>query len=178
MDAYQIKRYELEQYEADDIIGTLSREADQKGLKTIIITGDRDLTQLATDNVTIYYTKKGVTDVDHYTPAFIAEQYGGLVPDQIRDLKGLMGDTSDNIPGVAGVGEKTALKLLHQFKTVEGVYDNIEQVSGKKLKEKLANSQADALMSKQLATINCDSPISVTIEDTKRPTTIDETAKN
>lgn len=177
LDAYQIKRYELEQYEADDIIGTLSREADQKGLETIIITGDRDLTQLATDNVTIYYTKKGVTDVDHYTPAFIAEQYGGLVPDQIRDLKGLMGDTSDNIPGVAGVGEKTALKLLHQFKTVEGVYDNIEQVSGKKLKEKLANSQADALMSKQLATINCDSPISVTIEDTKRPTTIDETEK-
>ncbi|SUK13291.1 DNA polymerase I [Staphylococcus agnetis] len=177
LDAYHIKRYELEQYEADDIIGTLSREADQKGLETIIITGDRDLTQLATDNVTIYYTKKGVTDVDHYTPAFIAEQYGGLVPDQIRDLKGLMGDTSDNIPGVAGVGEKTALKLLHQFKTVEGVYDNIEQVSGKKLKEKLANSQADALMSKQLATINCDSPISVTIEDTKRPTTIDESEK-
>ncbi|MGV3276707.1 DNA polymerase I [Staphylococcus hyicus] len=177
LDAYKIKRYELENYEADDIIGTLSREADRQGLKTIIITGDRDLTQLATDNVTIYYTKKGITDVDHYSPAFISEQYGGLTPDQIRDLKGLMGDASDNIPGVAGVGEKTALKLLHQFKTIEGVYDNLDQISGKKLKEKLETSQADAFMSKRLATINCESPISVTIDDTKRPTSIDESDK-
>ncbi|RIL78056.1 hypothetical protein BUY80_19635, partial [Staphylococcus equorum] len=138
----------------DDIIGTLSRQADERGMQTIIITGDRDLTQLASNNVTIYYTKKGVTDVDHYTPDFISEKYGGLSPDQIRDLKGLMGDTSDNIPGVVGVGEKTALKLLHQFESVEGVYENIDQVSGKKLKEKLENSKADALMSKKLATIN------------------------
>lgn len=177
LDAYQIKRYELENYEADDIIGTLSRQADEQGLQTIIITGDRDLTQLASENVTIYYTKKGVTEVDHYTPAFISEQYDGLVPDQIRDLKGLMGDTSDNIPGVAGVGEKTALKLLHQFKTVEGVYENIEHVSGKKLKEKLENSKSDAIMSKVLATINRESPIEVTLEDTKRPKSIDESEK-
>ncbi|SUM33507.1 DNA polymerase I [Staphylococcus gallinarum] len=108
LDAYQIKRYELDNYEADDIIGTLSKEADQSGFQTIIVTGDRDLTQLATDNVTIYYTKKGVTDVDHYTPEFIAEKYDGLVPNQIIDMKGLMGDTSDNIPGVAGVGEKNS----------------------------------------------------------------------
>lgn len=159
LDAYHIQRYELENYEADDIIGTLSRQADERGMQTIIITGDRDLTQLASNNVTIYYTKKGVTDVDHYTPDFISEKYGGLSPDQIRDLKGLMGDTSDNIPGVVGVGEKTALKLLHQFETVEGVYENIDQVSGKKLKEKLENSKADALMSKKLATINRESPI-------------------
>lgn len=131
MDAYHIKRYELENYEADDIIGTLSREADEAGFETIIITGDRDLTQLATDHVTIYYTKKGVTDVDHYTPEFIAEKYNGLTPNQIIDMKGLMGDTSDNIPGVAGVGEKTAIKLLNQFNTVEGVYDHLDDVSGK-----------------------------------------------
>ncbi|MDI0182881.1 DNA polymerase I [Staphylococcus aureus] len=166
LDAYHIKRYELDNYEADDIIGTLSKEADKAGFQTIIITGDRDLTQLATDNVTIYYTKKGVTDVDHYIPDFIAEKYNGLTPNQIIDMKGLMGDTSDNIPGVAGVGEKTAIKLLNQFDTVEGVYEHLDEISGKKLKEKLQNSKEDALMSKELATINVDSPIEVKLEDT------------
>nr|WP_217468738.1 DNA polymerase I [Staphylococcus aureus] len=166
LDAYHIKRYELDNYEADDIIGTLSKEADKAGFQTIIITGDRDLTQLATGNVTIYYTKKGVTDVDHYTPDFIAEKYNGLTPNQIIDMKGLMGDTSDNIPGVAGVGEKTAIKLLNQFDTVEGVYEHLDEISGKKLKEKLQNSKEDALMSKELATINVDSPIEVKLEDT------------
>lgn len=167
LDAYHIKHYELENYEADDIIGTLSKEADQNDFETIIVTGDRDLTQLATQNVTIYYTKKGVTDVDHYTPEFIAEKYNGLKPIQIIDMKGLMGDSSDNIPGVAGVGEKTAIKLLNQFDSVEGVYENIDKVSGKKLKEKLELSHEDALMSKELATINRYSPIEVTLSDTK-----------
>lgn len=167
LDAYHIKHYELENYEADDIIGTLSKEADQNDFETIIVTGDRDLTQLATQNVTIYYTKKGVTDVDHYTPEFIAEKYNGLKPIQIIDMKGLMGDSSDNIPGVAGVGEKTAIKLLNQFDSVEGVYENIDKVSGKKLKEKLELSHEDALMSKELATINRHSPIEVTLSDTK-----------
>lgn len=166
LDAYHIKYYELENYEADDIIGTLSKQAKASGLETIIITGDRDLTQLATDHVTIYYTKKGVTDVDHYTPEFIAEKYNGLLPKQIIDMKGLMGDTSDNIPGVAGVGEKTAIKLLNQFHSVEGVYNHLDEVSGKKLKENLENSKADAFMSKDLATINCDSPIKVNLKDT------------
>ncbi|MCG1129174.1 DNA polymerase I [Staphylococcus epidermidis] len=176
LDAYHIKRYELDNYEADDIIGTLSRQADEADFETIIITGDRDLTQLATDNVTIYYTKKGVTDVDHYTPEFIAEKYQGLVPKQIIDMKGLMGDTSDNIPGVAGVGEKTAIKLLNQFESVEGVYEHIEEVTAKKLKEKLINSKDDALMSKDLATINVHSPIEVSLEDTKL-TLQDDTAE-
>ena len=92
VESYNIKHYELENYEADDIIGTLSKQADNQNLKTIIITGDRDLTQLASENVTIYYTKKGVTDIDHYTPEFIAEKYDGIVPNQIIDMKGLMGD--------------------------------------------------------------------------------------
>ena len=177
LDAYHIKRYELDNYEADDIIGTLSRQADEADFETIIITGDRDLTQLATDNVTIYYTKKGVTDVDHYTPEFIAEKYQGLVPKQIIDMKGLMGDTSDNIPGVAGVGEKTAIKLLNQFESVEGVYEHIEEVTAKKLKEKLINSKADAFMSKDLATINVHSPIEVSLEDTKLTLQDDTTEK-
>lgn len=177
LDAYHIKRYELDNYEADDIIGTLSRQADEEDFETIIITGDRDLTQLATDNVTIYYTKKGVTDVDHYTPKFIAEKYNGLVPKQIIDMKGLMGDTSDNIPGVAGVGEKTAIKLLNQFESVEGVYEHIEEVTAKKLKEKLINSKDDALMSKDLATINVHSPIEVSLEDTKLSLQDDTTEK-
>ncbi|EKU50197.1 DNA polymerase I [Staphylococcus massiliensis] len=177
IDTYQIKRYELENYEADDIIGTLSKQADQEGFKTIIITGDRDLTQLASEHTTIYYTKKGVTDVDHYTPDFISEKYNGLTPHQIIDMKGLMGDTSDNIPGVPGVGEKTAIKLLNQYETVEGVYDNIDNVSGKKMKEKLIDHKDDALMSKSLATINVDSPIEVKLDETKLPDSIKEDDK-
>lgn len=177
LDAYGITRYELDNYEADDIIGTLSKEANDADFETIIVTGDRDLTQLATDKVTIYYTKKGITDVDHYTPEFIAEKYNGLSPEQIVDMKGLMGDTSDNIPGVAGVGEKTAIKLLSQFTTVENLYDHIDEVSGKKLKEKLELSKDDALMSKKLATINCNSPLEVSLNDTAMPQEQDESEK-
>ena len=123
-----------------------------------------------------YIIQKGVTDVDHYTPKFIAEKYNGLVPKQIIDMKGLMGDTSDNIPGVAGVGEKTAIKLLNQFESVEGSM-NILRRSLQKLKEKLINSKDDALMSKDLATINVHSPIEVSLEDTKLTLQDDTTEK-
>lgn len=167
VESYNIKHYELENYEADDIIGTLSKQADNQNLKTIIITGDRDLTQLASENVTIYYTKKGVTDIDHYTPEFISEKYDGLVPNQIVDMKGLMGDKSDNIPGVPGIGEKTAIKLLKQFETVEGVYENIDELKKSKMKEKLIENEENAKLSKDLATINRDSPIEVAIDDLK-----------
>lgn len=167
VESYHIKHYELENYEADDIIGTLSKQADNQNLKTIIITGDRDLTQLASENVTIYYTKKGVTDIDHYTPEFIAEKYDGIVPNQIIDMKGLMGDKSDNIPGVPGIGEKTAIKLLKQFETVEGVYENIDELKKSKMKEKLIENEENAKLSKELATINRDSPIEVAIDDLK-----------
>ncbi|WP_323704610.1 DNA polymerase I [Mammaliicoccus sp. Dog046] len=167
VESYNIKHYELENYEADDIIGTLSKQADEQKLQTIIITGDRDLTQLASKHVTIYYTKKGVTDIDHYTPTFIAEKYDGLVPDQIIDMKGLMGDKSDNIPGVPGIGEKTAIKLLKQFETVEGVYEHIDELKKSKMKEKLIENEESAKLSKALATINRDSPIEVKIDDLK-----------
>ncbi|MFC3418358.1 DNA polymerase I [Salinicoccus hispanicus] len=158
IDAYGIKRYEVEEYEADDIIGTLSRKADEEGFQTIIISGDKDLTQLASENTVIYYTKKGISDIDRYTPEHIQEIYG-LKPEQIIDLKGLMGDKSDNIPGVPGVGEKTALKLLGEHGSVEAVLENLEGVKGKKLKENLMEHREDALMSKSLATIYREVPL-------------------
>ncbi|WP_214481593.1 DNA polymerase I [Bacillus sp. SM2101] len=164
LDAYKITRYELENYEADDIIGTLSKQAELDGFDVKVITGDKDLTQLSTSNITVNITRKGITDVDTYTPEFIAEKYG-IKPAQIIDLKGLMGDSSDNIPGVPGVGEKTALKLLKEFGTVEQVLASIDQVSGKKLKEKLTDHTELAILSKELATINCEAPLSITVND-------------
>lgn len=165
IDAYGIRRYEIEEFEADDIIGTLSRQADAaKDFKTIIITGDKDLTQLASDDTVIYYTKKGISDIDLYNPDFIEEKYG-LKPLQIIDLKGLMGDKSDNIPGVPGVGEKTALKLLAEYGTVENVLENIEGIGGKKLKANLTDHREEALMSKELATIHREVPFDFTLED-------------
>lgn len=166
LDAYQVRSYELDNYEADDIIGTLCAEAEKEGFEVKVISGDRDLTQLASEHVTVDITKKGITDVESYTPQTIQEKYG-LTPKQIIDLKGLMGDASDNIPGVPGVGEKTALKLLKEFGTVEKILESLEQVSGKKIKESLEQHRDVALMSKQLATILRDVPLDITLEDTK-----------
>lgn len=164
LDAYQVSRYELEKYEADDIIGTLSKQAEKEGFEVKVITGDKDLTQLVTDKITVDITKKGITDVDSYTPDFVNEKYG-LTPAQIIDMKGLMGDKSDNIPGVPGVGEKTAIKLLKEFTTLENVLDSVEKVSGEKLKEKLTEHRDQAVMSKKLATIDCDAPIAISVGD-------------
>jgi DNA polymerase-1 len=164
LDAYQVSRYELENYEADDIIGTLSKQAEKDGYEVKVISGDKDLTQLVTENITVDITKKGITDVDSYTPDFVNEKYG-LTPGQIIDMKGLMGDTSDNIPGVPGVGEKTAIKLLKEFTTLENVLDSVDKVSGKKLKEKLEEHREQAIMSKKLATIDCEAPISISLDE-------------
>ncbi|RSK28124.1 DNA polymerase I [Bacillus sp. HMF5848] len=162
--AYRIRTYELENYEADDIIGTLAIQASKEDYEVKVISGDKDLTQLASDKVTVDITRKGITDVDHYTPDFIMEKYG-ILPKQIIDMKGLMGDTSDNIPGVPGVGEKTALKLLKEFGTVEKVVNSVDKVSGKKLQEKLTEFKEQALLSKELATILCEAPIEITADD-------------
>ena len=164
LDSYGIKYEEHFDYEADDIIGSYAKLAEKAGLEVIIISGDKDLTQLASDNITIYYTRRGVTEVDHYTPEFINEKYG-LSPEQIIDMKGLMGDKSDNIPGIAGIGEKTAIRLLAEYKTVENVLDNIDNISGKKLKERLAEGKEDALLSKELATIFTEVPVENKLED-------------
>ncbi|MEC1085015.1 DNA polymerase I [Bacillus paralicheniformis] len=163
LDAYQILRYELENYEADDIIGTLAKSAEKDGFEVKIFSGDKDLTQLATEGTTVAITKKGITDVEYYTPEHVREKYG-LTPEQIIDMKGLMGDSSDNIPGVPGVGEKTAIKLLKQFHTIEELLSSIDEVNGKKLKEKLEEFKEQALMSKELATITTEAPLEVTLD--------------
>jgi len=164
IESYGIKYEEHLDYEADDIIGSYAKIAEKAGLEVIIVSGDKDLTQLASDNITVYYTKRGVTEIDYYTPEFINEKYG-LTPQQIIDMKGLMGDKSDNIPGIPGVGEKTAIKLLTEYETVENVLENIDNISGKKLKERLTEGKNDAILSKKLATIFTDVPVDNKIED-------------
>jgi DNA polymerase I len=164
LDAYGIKRYELENYEADDIIGTLALAAEKDEYEVKVISGDKDLTQLSSANTTVGITRKGITDIEEYTPEHINEKYG-LTPQQIIDMKGLMGDTSDNIPGVPGVGEKTAIKLLKEFSTLEHLLESIDQVSGNKLKEKLEEFKDQALMSKELATIERNAPVEIDVEN-------------
>ncbi|CUA78794.1 DNA polymerase I [Anoxybacillus suryakundensis] len=164
LDAYNIRTYELENYEADDIIGTIATEAEKEGFDVVIISGDRDLTQLASERIHVHVTKKGITDIERYTPEHVFEKYG-LTPAQIVDLKGLMGDASDNIPGVPGIGEKTALKLLKEYGTVEHVLASLEHISGKKLKENLQTYREQALLSKQLATIRRDVPLTLSLDE-------------
>ena len=162
--ALGIKHYELDNYEADDIIGTLAKRADKELFDVVILTGDRDLTQLATKDVTVDITVKGVSDIESYTPEHIAEKYNGLTPLQIIDMKGLAGDASDNIPGVTKIGEKTAIKLLKEYGSVEGIYEHIDAMKKSKMKENLINDREVALLSKKLATINVDSPVDIEID--------------
>lgn len=158
-----IAQFELAGFEADDIIGTLTKRADEAGRQVLVVSGDKDMLQLASEHVHIGLTRKGVTDIELYDPAQIKERYG-LTPLQIIDLKGLMGDASDNIPGIPGVGEKTALKLLHQFGSVEDVLNGTSELKGK-MKEKIEAHAEDARMSKQLATIHREVPLEQTWED-------------
>lgn len=129
-----------------------------------VYTGDKDLLQLVTENVKVTLTRKGISEVEAYDLKQVEEKYG-LTPHQIIDMKGLMGDPSDNIPGVPGVGEKTAIKLIKQFGSLEQTLDSIDQVSGAKLKEKLSDNRDQALMSKELATITHEAPIEVSLKD-------------
>lgn len=154
---------EAPRYEADDILGTMSKRAKSTGYKSVIVTGDRDMLQLVNDDVNVYMTIKGISDVAIFDDKKVYDKYT-LTPAQIVDMKGLMGDSSDNIPGVKGVGEKTAIKLLTEYNTLEGVYDNIDEVKGK-LKEKLENDKEQAYMSKVLATIKTDIDINVDLDN-------------
>ncbi|MFC4709527.1 DNA polymerase I [Enterococcus eurekensis] len=167
INALGVEHYELDNYEADDIIGTLAKQVDKEKFDVVVLTGDRDLTQLVTDDVTVNITLKGVSEVEVCTPEFIAEKYQGLSPLQIIDLKGLAGDASDNIPGVTKVGEKTAIKLLNEFGSIEGIYEHIDSLKKSKMKENLINDKEQAFLSKKLATIHTDSPITVQVEDLK-----------
>ena len=165
--AYGIQNYELTDYEADDIIGTLSRQGEKAGYQVVVVTGDRDLTQLATEQTTVAITQKGFSEIEEYTPAHVQEKYG-LVPKQIIDMKGLAGDNSDNYPGVTKVGEKTAIKLLKQYDSVEGVYEHIDEMKKSKMKEHLIEDRETAFLCKDLATIKTDAPLTIGLDDTKR----------
>lgn len=158
-----IAAVELDDYEADDIIGTMARRSGAP--ETYIVTGDRDQLQLIDDTTRVLYTKRGISDIKLYDEAAFAEDYAGLKPLQLIDLKGLMGDASDNIPGVKGVGEKTALKLLCEYGSVENVLDHIPDVKGKALQAKLAGHREEALLSKELATIVTDVPLDIDLAD-------------
>lgn len=157
---------ELAGYEADDILGTVSAACEREGRDTVIVTGDRDSFQLAGERTTILYTKKGITDTVRVTPEYIAENYG-VEPAQMIDVKGLMGDASDNIPGVPGVGEKTALKLIQQYGTLENVLDRAESEQKGKLRERLMAHRDLAELSKELATIDRAAPIEFSFDALK-----------
>ena len=154
---------EKEGYEADDILGTVAKSASEEGVKTYIITGDRDAYQLITNNVSVLITKRGLSDIIEFTPDVLKQEVG-LLAEQIIDYKALCGDSSDNIPGVAGVGEKTALGLLNEYITLEGVYSNIEKITGK-LKERLVNDKDNAFLSRELATIDVTVPLEYSVCD-------------
>lgn len=163
--------YSLEGYEADDILGTLSLNFDGD---TIIVSGDKDILQLSSEHTTVYHTKKGITDVIKYTPALLKEE-GIREPINITDLKGLMGDSSDNLKGVAGVGKVTATNLISEYGDLDNIYSHIDEIKGK-LQEKLINGKEDAYITKKLATIYREVPIQYTESDLEFKGTLSDDA--
>ncbi len=172
LNTMNIKIIEKEGYEADDILGTLAKYGEKKGLKVTILSGDRDTFQLATDNITIRIprTKAGKTEEDDFDKNKVLEIYG-LEPKQLIEVKGLMGDTSDNIPGIPGVGEKTALTLIKEYKTIDKIYEKIEKGTAEtikgKLKDKIIENKELAFLSRTLGTINVKVPIQEKLEEFK-----------
>ncbi len=166
--AMQVTVIECPGYEADDIIGTLSRKGEEAGMEVSVLSGDRDLLQLATDKVLIKIpkTKGGQTTVENYHAQEVQALYG-VTPTEFIDMKGLMGDTSDNIPGVPGIGEKTASKIIATYHTIEAAYEHIDEIKPKKAMENLAAYYDQAIMSKVLATIKLDAPISIDFDTMK-----------
>lgn len=164
LEALGVKAYDLVNYEADDIIGTLSCIGAHNGSEVVIVSGDRDMLQLVQEQVRVDITLKG-SQIKSYTLDTIKEEYD-LVPHQIIDMKGLMGDSSDNYPGVTKVGEKTALKLIQEFGSIDGVYAHVDSMKASKLKDNLIQDKENAYLSKTLATINTKAPITVSYDDT------------
>ena len=163
LDVHNIKRVEIEGFEADDVSGTFACAAKEQGADVYLVTSDKDYLQLIDENVKVVLTKKGITNTEEMNLNSMEEKYG-LTPEQFVDLKALMGDSSDNIPGVSGVGEKTALKLMQEYKSLDNIYDNIGSIKGK-LKEKLETDKMQAYMSQTLARIITDIPIEFNIEE-------------
>ncbi|MBP2015912.1 DNA polymerase I [Anaerococcus degeneri] len=164
LDSMGVKYTDLDGFEADDIVGTYAEMAKEAGDRAVLITGDRDYLQLVDDDVLVYLTKKGVSDTVEYTVEKIEEEYG-ITPKQLIDVKGLMGDKSDNIPGVDGIGEKRALDFIRKYGSIENLYDNLDDISGKKTKENLENGEAVAYMSKKIGTIVTHAPVEFEYDD-------------
>ncbi len=160
LEAMGIQMVSLERFEADDVLGTLSKKAEAAGIDSVLITGDRDAFQLSSPQTSILYTKRGITDTVRVTPDYIQETYG-VTPVQLIDMKGLMGDSSDNIPGVPGVGEKTASRLIAQYGSLEKVLETAPTEQKGKLRERLMEFADQARLSKKLATIERDMPVDV-----------------
>ena len=155
VEAFGYTNVRVDGYEADDVIASLTKQAREQGIEVMVVTGDRDAYQLVADGVRVMSTSRGITETKIYDRAAVEERYG-VPPELITDLMGLRGDTSDNIPGVPGIGEKTATQLLQQFGSLEAVLESVDQISGKKRKENLINHADDARLSKQLATLQYD----------------------
>lgn len=162
--AFRIPIYEIEGYEADDVLGTLAKRAAGPDRKVLILTGDRDALQLIDAHTNVLFTVRGISDLKRYDADALKADFG-LAPEQIVDLKALMGDKSDNIPGIPGVGEKTALQLLHDYGTLENVLARAAEVRGERLQTLLKEHAESARLSKRLATIRCDVPLEVNIAD-------------
>ncbi|WP_252233837.1 DNA polymerase I [Clostridium sp. ZS1] len=159
-----IKTFEIDGFEADDIIGTISKFGEENDMEVYIVTGDKDALQLASEKTKVVITKKGVTETAIYDYKAFMDEFE-ITPTQFIDVKGLMGDKSDNIPGVPGVGEKTAFKLIKEYGTLEDVLKHIPEISGKKLKENLENNMEQAIFSKKLATIMREVPLDINLSD-------------
>ncbi|MGB4438255.1 MAG: DNA polymerase I [Sedimentibacter sp.] len=165
LEIHNIKCIEIEGFEADDVAGTFANAAEQNGSLVLLVTSDKDYLQLIDDNTKVILTKKGVTNIQEMNMQSMSEEYG-ISPTQFVDLKALMGDQSDNIPGVGGIGEKTALKLIQEYGSLDNIYNNIDNIKGK-LKEKLETDKMQAYMSLSLARIIRDIPIDFNMQDYK-----------
>lgn len=164
LDAMNIKYIEMSGFEADDIAGTLAKTGEENSLEVILVTGDKDYLQLASDNTKVLITRKGITELEEFNKDIVLKEYG-ITPKQLIDLKGLMGDQSDNIPGVPGIGEKTGLKLIKEYGTIENIYENIDNISGKKLKENLIENKELAFLSRRLGEIITSVPLDISLEE-------------
>ncbi|MFN8518872.1 MAG: 5'-3' exonuclease H3TH domain-containing protein [Chloroflexota bacterium] len=161
--AFRIPMFDLEGYEADDLIGSLSLQAQAQGIESVIVSGDLDMLQLVSEHTRLMFTRMGANATIMYDPARIHERYG-LAPHQMIDFKALKGDTTDNIPGLAGVGDKTAAKLLEDYGSLDGVFEHLDAVKPDKLRDKLAASRDDLLLWRDLVTIDRHAPVDLDLE--------------
>lgn len=166
LEAFSIPIFEMEGYEADDLMGTYCRKAEEKGLESLIVTGDADAFQLISSKVKVLMTRKGISNIERIDREKLQEKYG-LKPEQVADYKALKGDPTDNIPGIPGVGEKTALKILKEFGSLDNLLENIEKVKENKLRDKIEENEDQVLMSRELATIMTDVEDGFNLQDCK-----------